>query len=131
MSATTVFVRRRPSPPQLLGGLHVLCGIAWLAGSRTSPSQASGISARQWRAFTRLLGTRHLGEGLLLLCAPTPTCVLAGARTDALHAASMMLLARASPAWRNTALASATLAACLSAYAIRCSRPRLQRQRAM
>jgi hypothetical protein len=47
--------------------------------------------------------------------------MLAGASTDALHGATMMLLARASRAWRNPALASAPLAAGLSAYGIRCA----------
>ena len=114
----TATVTRRAAPALWWGG--------WLAAS-TSP-HATGASTRKWRAFTRLLGARHLGEGLLLLCLPTPRWMLAGALTHALHAASMMLLARASSAWRNVALASAAPAASLSAYAIRCSRPGAHRR---
>jgi hypothetical protein len=71
--------------------------------------------------FDRVLGARHLVQGLLLIRRPTHSCALIGASIDAAHAASMLLLARMSPAWRRLALANAALAAGLSLCGLRCS----------
>jgi hypothetical protein len=52
----------------------------------------------------RLLGARHLAQATLTALAPRPGVFAAGAAADALHAASMLMLAVVDRTARRTAL---------------------------
>ncbi|MGI8680874.1 MAG: hypothetical protein ACR2JO_01810 [Mycobacteriales bacterium] len=60
--------------------------------------------------WLRLLGARHLGQGIALLGRPTSRVLSGSAAVDGLHAASMVMLALASPAYRRPAALSAAVA---------------------
>ncbi|MGH2904938.1 MAG: hypothetical protein ACRDK7_15350 [Solirubrobacteraceae bacterium] len=114
--------RRMASSPRRLAGLHLLYGAGLLAAASTHlqrPGDAAGReSARQARLFARTLGVRNLLQALLIARRPTRTWIRASAATDGLHAASMILLARASPRWRRSALTSAVAASLLCTCAV-------------
>jgi hypothetical protein len=63
----------------------------------------------------RLLGARHLAQATLTALAPRPGVFAAGAAADALHAASMFVLAVANRAGRRTALTDAMAEAAFAA----------------
>lgn len=60
--------------------------------------------------WLRLLGGRHVGQGIALLGWPTSRVLAGSAAIDGLHAASMVMLALASPAYRRPAACSAAVA---------------------
>ncbi|MHB8533019.1 MAG: hypothetical protein ACYDC2_09895 [Solirubrobacteraceae bacterium] len=66
------------------------------------------------RGFARLLGARHLVQAAIIARRHTRNWVLAGAAVDAVHAASMVCLARLMPARRELALTSAAVASVLA-----------------
>ena len=106
----------------MLIGLNVLNGaVLLLASSAPSSGRAHTSYDGRARIVVGLLGCRHLGEALILMRRATPSRILAGASVNALHAISMLLLARASRRWRVPALGSAFAAATLCAYGVRCS----------
>ena len=63
----------------------------------------------------RLLGARHLAQATLTALAPRPGVFAAGAAADALHAASMLMLAVADRTARRTALTDALAEAVFAA----------------
>lgn len=114
-----------PGPPRLLIGLNMTYGAGLLLASRTLLRAPRGTnSGTQARVFARLLGARHLSEALILRRRASPDVILACASIEAIHAASMILLARISPRWRKLALGNATVATMLCAYGIRCGSAR-------
>ena len=62
-----------------------------------------------------LLGARHLAQATLTALAPRPGVFAAGAAADALHAASMLMLAMVNGAARRTALTDAMAEAAFAA----------------
>jgi hypothetical protein len=114
--------RTSSPPPRLLIGLN-LVGAAGLllAPSVLLGDHAVGGVDRRARVLARILGARQLGEALILMRRATPGRMLAGASANALHAASMILLARFSPRWRGPALTSAAMASALCVCAVRAS----------
>jgi hypothetical protein len=62
-----------------------------------------------------LLGARHLAQATLTALAPRPGVFAAGAAADALHAASMLMLAMVDRAARRTALTDAMAEAAFAA----------------
>jgi hypothetical protein len=62
-----------------------------------------------------LLGARHLAQATLSALAPRPAVFAAGAAADALHAASMLMLAVVDRAARRTALPDAMAEAAFAA----------------
>ncbi len=74
------------------------------------PAAALGVAAR-------VLGARHVSEAGLLARSPHRPPPRWPIAIDALHAASMLGLAAASPRLRGNALASATIAFCLAGLA--------------
>lgn len=70
----------------------------------------------------RVLGARHLLQGIIIRCRPTRRLLLAGAIIDAAHAASMIGLAVADIGPRRLSLASATTATALAAVGAVASR---------
>jgi hypothetical protein len=58
----------------------------------------------------RVLGARHLAQGLVTAAVPTGPVVALGAVVDGLHAASQFALAAAAPRWRRAGLADGLLA---------------------
>jgi hypothetical protein len=115
--------RRMASSPRQLAGLHLLYGVGLLAAASTHLQRPAEAASREpaWQAqlFARILGVRNLVEALVIARRPTRTWILASAAADGLHAASMIVLARASPRWRGSALTSAVAASLLCACAVR------------
>jgi hypothetical protein len=85
------------------------------------------LPSRRACRVARLLGARHLAQATLTAFAPRPGVFAAGADVDALHAASMVMLAALDGAARRTALtdavAEAALAATGRAVAVSCDGP--------
>jgi hypothetical protein len=63
----------------------------------------------------RLLGARHLAQATLTAVAPLPAVFGAGAEVDALHAASMLMLAAVDRAARRAALTDTVAEAAFAA----------------
>ncbi len=63
----------------------------------------------------RVLGTRHLIQAALTAAAPWPAVLAIGGQVDAVHTASMMLVAVVSRAGRRAALTDALTEAALTA----------------
>jgi hypothetical protein len=82
----------------------------------------------------RLLGARHLAQATLTALVPLPGVLVAGAGVDALHAASMVMLAAVDSTVRRTALTDAVIEAAFAAtglaVAVSCGGPRARRARA-
>jgi hypothetical protein len=78
-----------------------------LATGRRPSRRACGVA---W-----LLGARHLAQATLTARAPRPAVFAAGAVADALHAASMVMLAVVGRAARRTALPDAVAEAAFAA----------------
>ena len=70
---------------------------------------------RRARRVARLLGARHLAQAALTAVAPRPEVFTTGAQADALHAASMLMLAVSGHAERRTALTDAIAEAAFAA----------------
>jgi hypothetical protein len=73
------------------------------------------LASRRVRRVARVLGARHLIQATLTALAPGPGVLAAGGQVDAVHTASMLLLAAASPAGRRAALADALAEAAFAA----------------
>ena len=67
------------------------------------------------RRVAQVLGTRHLIQAALSALAPQPSVLTVGAAVDALHAASMLLLAVADRGARRVALTDALAEALFAA----------------
>jgi len=76
----------------------------------------SGTGAHPANWIVRVLGARMAAQGCVVAARPGRVLLLGGAAVDAVHAASMALVARAEPRYRRPAIASA-LAATLFAAA--------------
>lgn len=63
----------------------------------------------------RLLGARHLAQATLTTLAPLPAVFMVGVGVDALHAASMVILAAVDRTARRAALADAAVEAAFAA----------------
>ena len=106
-------------PPRLLIGLNLVGAAGMLLAPGTLlRDRAAGRVDRRARVLARILGARQLGEALLLMRRATPGLMLTGASANALHAATMVLLARLRPRWRGPALASAVSALALCVCAV-------------
>jgi hypothetical protein len=70
---------------------------------------------RRERRVARLLGARHLIQAAVSAFAPAPGVLAAGAGADALHAASMIMLAAVDPGSRRAALTDALAESLLAA----------------
>jgi hypothetical protein len=70
---------------------------------------------RRTRWVARLLGARHLAQAALTAVAPLPEVFTMGAQADALHAASMVLLATVDRPARQAALTDAVAEAVFAA----------------
>ena len=71
--------------------------------------------AGQTRTGGLLGGARHLIQAALTALAPKPTVLAVGGQVDAVHAASMLLLAAVSRAGRRAALTDALTEAAFTA----------------
>jgi hypothetical protein len=92
----------------LLLGTRVGYGAALVVAPGASIQLATGRSpGRRTRRVARVLGARHLVQAALSALAPQPSVLAVGAAADALHAASMLLLALADRGARRVALTDA------------------------
>jgi hypothetical protein len=76
------------------------------------PGPVIWLATGQWpgrraRRVALVLGIRHLTQAALTAAAPEPAVLAIGGQADAVHAASMLLLAAVSPAGRRAALTDA------------------------
>jgi hypothetical protein len=65
------------------------------------------VPGRRTRRVAQVLGVRHLAQAALTAAAPRPGVFAIGWQVDAVHAASMLLLAAVSRAGRSAALTDA------------------------
>jgi hypothetical protein len=87
--------------------------VIWLATGR--------LPSRRARRVAQVLGIRHLIQAALTAAAPEPAVLAAGGQVDAVHAASMLLLAAVSRAGRRAALTDALTEAAFAAAGFRAS----------
>jgi hypothetical protein len=73
------------------------------------------LPSRRIRRVAQVLGTRHLIQAVLTAIAPQPAVFAIGGQADAVHTASMLLLAAVSRAGRRAALTDALTEAALAA----------------
>jgi type II secretory pathway component PulM len=76
--------------------------VIWLATGQPPSRRACRVA--------QVLGTRHLIQAALTAAAPEPAVLAIGGQVDAVHAASMLLLAAVSRAGRRAALTEAAFA---------------------
>jgi hypothetical protein len=88
--------------------------VIWLATGQ--------LPSRQARRVAQVLGIRHLIQAVLTAAAPEPGVLAIGRQVDAVHAASMLLLAAVSRAGRRAALTDALTEAALAAAGLSASR---------
>ena len=81
--------------------------VIWLATGQ--------LPSRRARRVAQVLGIRHLVQAALTAAAPERAVLAIGGRVDAVHAASMLLLAAVSPAGRRAALTDALTEAAFAA----------------
>jgi hypothetical protein len=92
----------------LLLGTRASYGVALVVAPSASIRLATGRSpGRRTRRVAQVLGARHLVQAALSALAPQPSVFAAGGAVDALHAASMLLLAVADRGARRVALTDA------------------------
>ena len=77
---------------------------------------------RRGRAVVRVLGAREAVQAIVSAPRPTADLLRLGAGVDAVHAATMLLLAAQSPPWRRRALFSAATASFFAVLGLRATR---------
>lgn len=82
------------------------------------------LPSRRTCRVARVLGARHLIQATLTALAPGPGVLAVGGQVDAVHTASMLLLAAASRAGRRAALTDALAEATFAAAGFSASRYR-------
>ncbi len=86
-----------------------------LAPGRTIRLATGRVPTRRTRRVAQLLGARHLAQTALTAVAPRPAVFAAGGQVDAVHAASMLLLAMIGDSGRRAALTDALTEAAFAA----------------
>lgn len=103
----------------LLLGTRACYGVALVLAPGASIHLATGRSpGRRTRRVAQVLGARHLIQAALSALAPQPTVLAVGAAVDALHSASMVLLAIADRGTRRVALTDAFAEALFAAVGL-------------
>lgn len=112
-------VVRAPYSSAAVRGLRVVraaYGAALVLAPGPAIRVATGrLPSRRARRVARVLGARHLIQAALTAAAPEPAVLEIGGQLDAVHTASMLLLAAVSPAGRRAALTDALTEAALAA----------------
>jgi hypothetical protein len=111
-----------PALHALLGGALLLAPDRLVAATGEPPDRATRIAAR-------VLGGRHLAQGMALRLLASPPAAGVGAVIDGLHCASMVAAAAVSRRHRRAAMASGLLAGALAAVEL--DRARLGRRVAL
>src|SRR6476660_1084112 len=102
-----------PAPaatPTALTAVRALWGTTLLLAPRRLLHTAGHPPTRAAVAVLRVLGARHIGQSAVTADAPLRPALRWGAAVDALHAATGLALAAASPRWRRAALLDAAVA---------------------
>lgn len=89
---------RRTAGWRATAATGALCGVRALYGAVQLTAPASALVRRDSPAvhvLLRVLGARHLAQAAITAAWPTPAVLAAGAQVDLLHAASMLLAAKA------------------------------------
>jgi hypothetical protein len=106
---------RRASVPRAVSAGRGLLAIALLLLPNRCAALASFGGRRPAAWLVRLLGARMLAQSGLELASGSRRTIRLGAATDAVHAASMLVVAARRPGYRPAALASAGLAGACAA----------------
>ncbi|MGH3258810.1 MAG: hypothetical protein ACRDOU_26000 [Streptosporangiaceae bacterium] len=105
-----------PTAGRELQMIRVGYGAALVLMPGTTIFLATGrLPGRRTRRVAQLLGVRHLAQAALTAAAPRPGVFAIGWQVDAVHAASMLLLATVSRASRSAALTDALTEAAFAA----------------
>ena len=99
---------------------RLVLGSAYLTCSALAARHQRGPAAM--RAVARVLGARHLVQGLLTVGRPARAALALGAEVDAAHSASMIAIGLLSRRWRTAAFTDALLAGSLAAAGVACAR---------
>jgi hypothetical protein len=95
---------------RIFGVLEALVGALMLAAPRLFAATAAGPGRPPPSWMVRLLGSRLVGQGCLLVQRPTDTVTSIGTGIEALHGATMLCVAGLDRRDRSTALNAAGLA---------------------
>lgn len=95
---------------RLWGVSQIAAGVVGLVAPRRLATAAGGSESSVPEWLVRLLGGRMIGQGSLLLLRPTDQVLALGCATDALHGASMIVVAAVSPPYRRSALVASSVA---------------------
>ncbi|UQX87059.1 hypothetical protein M6D93_12160 [Jatrophihabitans telluris] len=95
---------------QMLGAAQACVGLVLLARPQAALNELTGPDARSARWIARILGARLSVQGSAVALSGSPVVIDVGGAVDAIHAASMLLIAARSPRWRRPTLASAAFA---------------------
>ncbi len=122
-----------PAAGRELQMIRVGYGTALVLLPGTTIFLATGrLPGKRARRVAQVLGVRHLAQAALTAAAPRPGVFAIGWQVDAVHAASMLLLAAVSRACRSAALTDALTEAAFAAAGFSASigdsvvRPRVQ-----
>jgi hypothetical protein len=109
-------VTRADGVQPLLPAIRASYGVALILAPDAVIHLATGGSpGRRAPRAARLLGARHLIQAVVSFLAPLPGVLAAGAAIDAVHAASMVMLAAADRGARRAALIDALAESVLAA----------------
>ena len=100
----------RRDATRLLGGATAATGAALLIWPQALIGRLAGGPRRQETIVVQILGGRQALQGCAQIAYPAVDLVLAGIAVDAMHAASMVILAALWPRYRQSAFASALIA---------------------
>lgn len=107
----------------LLPAIRASYGVALLMAPGAVVYLGTGrYPGRRARRVARLLGARHLIQAGVSAFAPLPGVLAVGAGVDALHAASMLMLATVGRGMRRAALTDALAAALFAAAGVSAAR---------
>ena len=101
---------------------RAVLGVACLTvPSRTAALMGAGKTGTAIRV-ARILGARHIAQGLATGVHPPGTVLALGAEADATHAATMLALGMISRRWRRPAMRDALIAAALAGAGLAAAR---------
>lgn len=110
--------------PAVVPALHGLLGGALLLAPGRVLAGIGDPAERDIRIAARVLGARHVAQGILLRLLADRPAVALGAAADCLHCASMVAAAALSRRHRRVAMVSALLAGGLAAVELASARRR-------
>jgi hypothetical protein len=99
-----------PARHQILGAAQACVGLVLIARPQAVLNDLAGPDSRSARRIARILGTRLSVQGTAVGLSGSPFVIDIGGTVDAIHAASMLVIATRSARWRRATAASAVFA---------------------